>query len=362
MLTLVLAAAAATAAPNYADPGAWLCRPGRADACAADQSATVISASGERRVEAFAPATAAPIDCFYVYPTVSTDQAENSDLAADAEERAVASVQAARFGSVCRLYAPLYRQATLALIRDALSGKVKDRTAALDRAYQDVKAAWAHYLTSDNGGRGVVLIGHSQGAIMLKRLLAEEIEGKTAARRLVSAMLIGTNVEVAKGGTTGELKTPLCRQADQTGCVVSYVSFRAASPPPERSLFGRAASPERQVACTNPANLAGGDAKLTPYFVARGMGDRSTPFGPWTQDGAPVTTPFVSTPGVITARCVADANGSYLAVTAPAYVGGDVVFMGQLLPSWGLHLIDMNLAMGDLVRLVERQGRAYLRR
>jgi hypothetical protein len=363
LLTLALAAAAA-ATPSYADDGSWLCRPGRQDACAANQSATVVTASGERRVEAFVPAKAAAIDCFYVYPTVSTDPGENSDLSADAEERTVAMVQAARFGSVCRLYAPLYRQATLALVRDVIAGKVKDRSEALNRAYADVQAAWTQYLARDNGGRGVVLIGHSQGAIMLKRLLADEIEGKPAAGRLVSALLIGTNVEVAKGGVIGELKTPLCRNASQTGCVVSYVSFRAESPPPSGSLFGRAAAPERQVACTNPADLAGNRlVPLTPYFLTRGLGDRSTPFGPWTRDGATVTTPFVSTPDRVSARCVADGNGSYLAITTQGgTIGGDVVFAGNVLQAWGLHLIDMNLTMGDLIRLVERQGRAFTAR
>jgi hypothetical protein len=233
-----------------------------------------------------------------------------------------------------------------------------------------VKAAWADYLARDNGGRGVVLIGHSQGSGMLKRLLAEEIEGKPAARLLVSALLPGHNVLVPKGKDVGgDLKsTPLCRSAGQTGCVVSYVSFLADSPPPANSRFGRSEEPAMQVACANPADLGGGGpAAARPYFVARGMGERATPFGPWSKDGTPVTTPFVSTPGMITVRCVADANGSYLAASAtPApndargdRIGGEVSIGPMVLKDWGLHLIDMNLAMGDLVALVGRQARAW---
>jgi hypothetical protein len=374
MLALAFAAAAAAAAgsPDYRQDASWLCRPGRADACAADQSTTMIEANGARRVEAFAPAANPKVDCFYVYPTVSNDPGDNSDIAVGPEERSVAVVQAARFGSACRLFAPMYRQVTLAALRNALlAGKPRPQE-ALDVAFGDVKAAWADYLARDNGGRGVVLVGHSQGAGMLKRLLVEEIEGKAAAKRIVSALLIGHNVLVPRGRDVGgELKTtPLCRAPDQTGCVVSYVSFRAESPP-DRALFGRAPDPAMQVACTNPADLDGGKTVATrPYFLTRGMGVRATPFGPWTKDGVAVTTPFVSTPGLINARCVADANGSYLSIAVTpgpddargGTIGGDVSLGGMVLKGWGLHLIDMNLAMGDLVALVGRQAEAWSRR
>ena len=367
---LALALAAVAAAPNYADPAAWLCRPGRADACSADQSSTTIGANGRRAIELPPPPSPPKVDCFYVYPTVSTDPENNSDLVPNAEERSVAAVQAARFGSVCRLFAPMYRQVTLTALRNAMLSGTPRPPEAIDLAFADVKAAWNHYLRSDNDGRGVVLIGHSQGAGMLKRLIAEEIEGKPDARKLVSALLIGHNVLVPKGKDVGgDLKTtPLCRRAGQTGCVITYVSFLADSPPPEGALFGRADGPAMQVACTNPADLAnGGPAATHPHFVTRGMGERATPFGPWSKDGAAVTTPFVSTPGLITARCVADTNGSYLAISAtPApddvrssRIGGEVSLGGMVLKDWGLHLIDMNLAMGDLVALVARQAQAW---
>jgi hypothetical protein len=249
-----------------------------------------------------------------------------------------------------------------------LSGKARPQ-AAMDLAFTDVKAAWRDYLGRDNKGQGVVLIGHSQGAGMLKRLIAEEIKGQPVAKKLVSALLIGHNVLVSKGKDVGgDLKaTPLCRNAAQTGCVVTYVSFLADSPPPENSRFGRAEDPAMQVACTNPASLVGGAAATRPYFVTRGMGERATPFGPWSKDGTAVTTPFVITPGLITARCVADEKGSYLAISAtPApgdvrsgQIGGEVKYGSMVLKDWGLHLIDMNLAMGDLVALVGQQAKAW---
>lgn len=372
ILSLLLAAATPQAsaspspAPDYAKGETWLCRPGRSDACAQDQSATVINADGSRGAERFTPAADPKFDCFYVYPTVSLDATPNSDLTAGPEEQRVIQFQAARFGKVCRVFAPLYRQVTLTALRAIMTGQAS----AMDRqmAYNDVKAAWEHYLANDNGGRGVVLIGHSQGSFVLKDLIAREIEGKPVAERMISAMLIGANVNVPEDADVGgDFKsTPLCRAADQTGCVVSYVSFRDTVPPPANSRFGRAPAGQR-VACTNPAALGGGKAVMHAYLGAQGAGLGSAPIGNWTANGAAVTTPFVVAPGLVSAECVSRDGASYLAVTVNAVpadprtdtIVGDVVIGTQRLDDWGLHLIDMNVAMGDMVALADRQARAW---
>src|SRR5262245_64337000 len=85
------------------------------------------------------------------------------------EERSVVQHQFARFGSQCRPYAPLYRQVTLTALRANLSGKPMRSDRAL--AYNDVLDAWKYYLEHDNQGRGVVLIGHSQGSGVLIQLI-----------------------------------------------------------------------------------------------------------------------------------------------------------------------------------------------
>ena len=95
----------------------------------------------------------------------------------------------ARFGEVCRTFAPLYRQVTLTALRARMTGKAM---AGVDPVlgYNDVKDAWNHYLQHDNHGRGVVLIGHSQGSLMLQMLIAREIETKPAlARRMKLAIM-----------------------------------------------------------------------------------------------------------------------------------------------------------------------------
>ena len=360
----------ATVAKNdYAKSEAWLCRPGRQDACAVDMTTTVVAASGKLTREAWAADPKAPIDCFYVYPTVSGDPTPNSDMSAGPEELNVIRQQFARFASVCRVYAPLYRQVTLTALRAALTGKPMAADRAL--AYNDVVDAWKYYLEHDNQGRGVVLIGHSQGSGVLTQLIRNEIDGKPVAERLVSALLLGTNLPVPKGKDVGGAfqHVPLCRAASQTGCVVAYASFRADAPPPSNSRFGRVQGEGMVAACVNPAAPAGGSGELHAYLTAAGHGIvAAADPKPWVTPPQPITTPFVSVPGLLTAECVANDKGSYLAVTVHGNpedprtdeIVGDVVVGGQVLADWGLHLIDVNLAIGNLIDMVRQQGKAYV--
>jgi DUF3089 family protein len=356
---------------DYSNGDDWLCRPGRQDACATDLSTTIISADGKLTHEDWTANPDAEIDCFYVYPTVSTDPGGNSTMVLGPEEKAVARVQFARFGSKCRVYAPLYRQVTLTALRAALGGSPIPVDRAL--AYNDVLEAWNYYLEHDNHGRGVVLIGHSQGSSVLTALIKNEIDGKPVQSRIVSALLLGTSLPVPKDKDVGGAfqHMPLCHAANQTGCVITYASFRASTPPPANSHFGKVTGEGMISACTNPAALAGGSGELHSYLRTNGSGIVSAAEvapGPWVKDAQPITTPFVSVPGMLTAECIANDNGSYLAVTVhsdPASprasdIKGDVVVGGQVLADWGLHLIDVNLAMGNLVDIVGRQSKAYL--
>lgn len=353
-------------APDYAQDASWLCRPGRADACASNLDVTVVQANGRTKTERFRAEKTPAFDCFYVYPTVSNDTTPNSDTNAGPEERQVAIAQAARFGAKCRVFAPLYRQVTLTALRSTMMGQ----SVPVDRglALRDVFEAWNDYLRRDNKGRGVVLIGHSQGAGVLKELLARYVEGQPIQRNIISAMLIGTNVAVPDGKAVGgDLKRlPLCTAAGQYGCVVTYVTFRQDVPPPANSRFGKVAMPGMIAGCVNPAALAGGKAVTDAIFTTAGAGQSSAPPPAWTRAGA-VSTAFVKTPGLISAECVRQGEFNYLAVTVNAdpadprtdTIVGDVIANGSPLNDWGLHLIDMPVAMGNLVELADKQALAW---
>ena len=86
--------------------------------------------------------------------------------------------------------------------------------------------------------------------------------------------------------------------------------------------------------------------------------------------GKPVTTPFVSVPGLITSECARNENGTYLSITVHGDpkdprtddIRGDVAIGGQVVPQWGLHLIDMNLFMGNFQDIVRSETRAYFKK
>jgi hypothetical protein len=234
-----------------------------------------------------------------------------------------------------------------------------------------VVAAWNYYLEHDNNGRGVVLIGHSQGSGVLTQLIRNEIDGKPVQSRIISALLLGTSLPVPRGKDVGGAfqHLPLCRSAKQTECVIAYASFRSDVPPPANSRFGRVKDENMVSACTNPANLSGGSGELRSYLASAGrsLGASAEP-RPWVTPSQPINTPFVSVPGLLTAECVSNDKGSYLAITVHGNpsdprtddIVGDVVVNGQVQADWGLHLIDVNLAMGNLLDIVAEQSRAYL--
>ena len=361
--------ATVTPPPNdYSDGASWLCRPGRQDACAIDHASTIVAANGRLTKQQWVGDSNAPVDCFYVYPTVSTDPSPNSDMTADPAERNVIRQQFARFGSRCRLYAPLYRQITLAGLRRVLGGG-----APLERGlqYDDVRDAWRYYLEHDNRGRGFVLVGHSQGSFILAELIRQQIDGKPVQARMVSALLLGTTLAVPRGKDVGGAfqHVPLCHSASQTGCVVTYASFRSTIPPRADTLFGKVADPKMVAACTNPAALGGGKGDLHAYLSTDGrtiVG--TTPPKPWVVPERSIDSTWVSVPGLLTAQCTSNEHATYLEVTVHGDptdprtddIVGDISANGQVLANWGLHLIDVNLAMGNLVEIVGRQAKAWL--
>jgi hypothetical protein len=370
MLTMMLAAAAAAGPVDYTRDDTWLCRPGRNDICASDLSMTRIDPDGRSHAVRAPQARPSDIDCFYIYPTASLDLGNNSDLIPGDGEKGLTTAQFAPFRSVCRTFAPLYRQVTLTGLRKAMTSKNLSDAGDFDLAYGDVLAAWRSYLKRDNKGRPFVLVGHSQGSSMLKRLIAEEIDGKPIQRRLVSAILPGTAILVPpRGDKGGSFKSvPLCRGAGQTGCVVTWASYRAGTVLPDNALFGKSAE-GMEAGCTNPARLEGGAAPLDPIlgfpWWKGGYALYAAPKNGW-----PVSTRFVQMPGLLAGECVKAGPYNYLAIKVAAGRTGGVadtlVGTGSVgdaaFSDWGFHVIDMAVVEGDLLRLVARQHTAWRKR
>ncbi len=337
----------------------WLCKPGlENNPCRTGLRTTLLSPGGEPVGEA-APKRSQPrkVDCFYVYPTVSDQDRTNANRRIDPELRSIALFQAARYGQHCRLFVPVYRQVTL----KALNGGGFTEE-ALSKGYSDVRRAWRDYSNRKRGkGRGVVLIGHSQGTFMLQRLVAEEIDPRRSERRrLVAAILLGGNVTVEEGGDRGGSfeRVPACRGEDQLSCVIAFSAFNGAVP--DDAIFGRTAAPGEEVLCTNPAALGGGSGRLRSAYPTE-------PFAPGTTIGLgtgivglptpEASTPWYETRNAYVGECSGAGGADVLQVSARR--GAEEL---RAVPdaTWGLHLADANIALASLVDLVGSKARRYV--
>ncbi|MGE0599369.1 MAG: DUF3089 domain-containing protein [Dehalococcoidia bacterium] len=333
---------------DYSADANWLCRGKVDDLCSQSRTVEVVSAGLHAEERTTVAAAQSTVDCFYVYPTVSTDSGVNSDLEPGAAERGVIVAQAAPFSSACRVFAPLYRQLTITALT---SGRFSDAT-GVATAYGDVVAAWEYYLAHDNNGRRVVLIGHSQGATVLKRLIQEHIDSDAAVRgHLAAAFLLGTAVSVPSGSDVGGdfQNIPACGSATQMGCVIAYSTFNEASPPPPLSLFGRVAGLHNEALCVDPAALTGMGLSTWLTNLTFKASTRSGPAA-----GITTSADYIEYSELISSRCVHEGNFTYLAVglnaegeawglTIPSFITGEV---------WGLHNLDVSISVGNLVQLV----------
>jgi hypothetical protein len=308
-------------------------------------------------------------DCFYVYPTVDVTSPPGrvKDFANIEDIWALAKLQAAPFGNLCSVYAPLYHQVTINTYNDPT------RDALLDEAYAEVEDAFEHYLAQYNKGRDIILIGHSQGTHMLRRLLQKKFdgtEGEALRKQLSLAVLLGPlgDITVPKGALVGgSFKSiPVCQSADERGCLVTYSSYPANVPP--NIAFGLAIGgiPEgREAPCTNPAALAGGKApSLGAYFL-------SSPVSTFTgstvdfKGTLQVKTDLTVYLNMFSLECKrSDAGQPYLAVTveqASGAVRKDPIQYdapGVAVSLLGLHVFDFNLALEDIAALIKKHVEA----
>jgi hypothetical protein len=240
-------------------------------------------------------------------------------------------------------------------------------------AYGDVVQAWRTYLDKYNHGRGVILIGHSQGTILLRRLIADLIDKQPHVRKhLVSAILLGGNVVVREGKTFGGDFQHIegCKSTKDLRCTVAFSTFDG--PVPSDARFGRVGTgfltefdPSRfDVLCTNPANLRGGRGILDPIVP-------TAPFAPGTIIGIattlvglprpspPPSTPWYEVRGAYTGQCSSAGDADVLQI-GPVDGAPDLSAIPDA--SWGLHLADANIALGNLVDLARHQIGSYVKR
>jgi hypothetical protein len=234
--------------PDYANSDTWIARPGLENNPADWLPPGVVRAESK-------PGAA----IFYIHPTTYLKGDRwNAPLQSSESgwrDQLFVQSQASAFNGVGNIWAPRYRQAAYGSF--LLSSD--DARQALDLAYGDLSAAFDHFLRELEPGRPIILAGHSQGALHLMRLLVER--GSELKGGLVAAYVVGWPVSLQ--ADVPALGFPVCRTPEETGCILSWMSF---GDPPNPSLIlsgwqgteGPAGERRKRkdIACVNPISGA----------------------------------------------------------------------------------------------------------
>jgi hypothetical protein len=356
----------------------WLCRPGQAaDPCAYSLAATTVTADGALEPASWPhSALASKFDCFYVHPTDSLADTANAGLAPSKLDIYVANEQGAPLSQVCDVWAPSYRSQTWPTVKKGLAGDEAIMRSTFTVAYDSVLPAWQWFLAHSDG-KPIILVGDSQGSAILIHLISAQLDHQPSVlRRLLVAILVGGNLQVLAGQTIGATftKVPLCAAGTQTGCAIAFSSYP--SQPPSDSVFGRpgqgtslqsdqTATAGQQVACVNPAALAGGTADLDPYlFTVSQTTQFPVDSGRLTE---PVSTPWVTYPGLYSASCRQGGGATWLQVTSlagtsrtrPVVNDDQEGSLGGTGPAWGYHGYEYWLTLGNLLQDVAGEEAAW---
>lgn len=178
----------------------------------------------------------AQADVFYLYPTSYFGDKDYRRWNAEIDNKEVNDwndnnsilYQATAWNSAGKLYAPRYRQAHIHAYysKDKVSAKK-----ALDLAYEDVKEAFAYYMSHYNNGRPFIIASHSQGTTHAARLVKELIDGKPLEKKMIAAYLIGIPVDLDEYSSV-----KACQTADDTNCLIGWRTFKTGHEPKNLKL------------------------------------------------------------------------------------------------------------------------------
>jgi hypothetical protein len=355
---------------DYADDSHWVCRPGLAgNKCTTELTTTELKADGTTAMSSIPPAADAPVDCFYVYPTVDLDSTPtNKEFAAINRDNILDPLlsQAAPLRSLCNLYVPLYRQASIGAYLAGASVTAEK----LGIAYADVAAAFDYYLAHLDTGKPLVIAGHSQGSMLSTMLIKAKFDATPELRqRLVAVLLLGAlgyyNVPDGKlvGGSFANV--PLCSSAAENGCVITFNSFADGFPPSATyGALGGMATAGTNLGCTNPGAIAGGKATLHGAYIPTTAHQPSFTIG--FKFPTKVDTSFAVYRDFFAGECAPAMNGlPYFKVSAAPAMGdmrtNPVPFDDpNLNPALlGLHILDYSFSLDDLMTLLKAKIAAH---
>ena len=320
----------------YADVARWFARPGISPSPANWQPAAL------EIVPKISETPAAAV--FFVHPTSYLSRAHwNAPLdnqAANERTRIYLRGLASAFYDAGPIWAPRYRQATLGAF---LADDRVTADKAIDAAYLDVALAFDQMLREIPADQPIILVGHSQGALHLTRLLKDRVAGQPLARRIAAAYVVGWPVSVDTD--LAAMGLPACNAPGQANCILSWVSFAEPAEPDMvlgafDATIGFDGRPRRgtRMLCTNP---------LTGTVDAAAQAAAN--LGTIKPDNAFKNADLLV--GQVPARC--DDDRGLLLIGAPVELGPYV------LPGNNYHVYDIPLFWMNVRADVERRLRAF---
>ncbi len=223
---------------DYFAPNNWASNAALGKYMAFDPSYTIVHPDTTMRtVVTLDYDTTSNVDIFYVYPTHPKSAAfgparVNPDWNVPDSIHPLIELQASHYGVFGRIYAPYYRQANLATFVSP-TVTMAEQANTLDTANTDVIAAFEHYMTHYNNGKLVVLVGHSQGSIMLHQMIRKFEQDLPTYQPYLDKICVsalggygGPSVEI--GSTAGGFTEnyPICQFPEDTACIMAWQCYR----------------------------------------------------------------------------------------------------------------------------------------
>ena len=175
------------------------------------------------------------VDVFFIHPTIlqnmySYTAVENIPIDKQNAYMIALSIrgQAGLLAKYGRFFAPRYQQATPPTFLSSPTDG--NQAAVISAAYNDIKAAFIHYLNNYNNGNKIIIASHSQGAQLAAILLRDVFDNNPQlTEKLVVAIVAGIPSNYAAQNTNiggWWQNIPFCSQQNECGCVMSWKSYK----------------------------------------------------------------------------------------------------------------------------------------
>jgi hypothetical protein len=220
----------------------WMCHPMKSTDIAREQSLTLTiqlpDLSTGNVTNYTQPATNTGVDIFYVYPTIDMTYEPGNTKMTDIDTitaKYVYSEQVGIYAQLGRVFVPYYKQANIGVFVLASLSPLNQAN-FMEIAYKDVEAAFDNYLQNYNNGNKIILMGHSQGAYLMRFLLRKRFDNNPSLlSKLVVAISGGepnyTLMGSRTGGSLENIKT--CPPVDspiECGCMINWRTWKINTP------------------------------------------------------------------------------------------------------------------------------------